>query len=800
MSLTAAHTLDVDTARLDTLQQIEQRVLWLSTAMIHHANRIRPNTSGLKVGGHQASSASMVTIMTALWFEQLRSGDRVSVKPHASPVLHSLNYLLGRLDEKYLTTLRQFGGLQSYPSRSKDPDPVDYSTGSVGIGATAPIWGAVARRFVDAHYGPTGAGRQYSLVGDAELDEGAVWEAILDPGIAELGEVVWIVDLNRQSLDRVVPNIAARRLEKMFDAAGWQVITVKFGRLLESLFARPGGDALRSRILDMPNPEYQRLLRCTAGDIRTRLPGDGPRSGEIASLIADLDDQTLTAAIRNLGGHDLATLTQAYREIDDTRPTVIIAYTVKGHGLPTEGHPQNHSALLSHDEFDALATRLGMDPNAPWQRFAQDSDAGRLCVAAAQRLSRDDITAIDPPAVPGDIGRTPKGTATTQAALGRVLLDLSREAPDAAARVVTVSPDVSSTTNLGGWVNKVGVWSATERRNWFADDAETIMHWDERPSGRHVELGIAETNLVGLLGELGATWSRWGQPLFPIGVLYDPFVERALEPWSFGIYAGGQSILVGTPSGVTLAAEGGAHQSIKTPSIGIEQPGCISYEPAFAIDVEWTLLASMGRLGRPGGTSAYLRLSTRPVDQSLAAVPTDPAARERRRRQVVAGGYPLRRAPGARVTIAAMGAVLPEALAAADRLTEQGVPADVVCVTSPGLLFDAWQARQGHDAANTGADTWILDQLFPADRALPLVTVLDGHPHTLAFLANIQRVRATNLGVSRFGQVGSLDEVYRYHGLDIDSIVRAALDVSEGTGVAGVSGVTGVSGITDAGS
>ena len=800
MSLTAAHTLDVDTARLDTLQQIEQRVLWLSTAMIHHANRVRPNTSGLKVGGHQASSASMVTIMTALWFEQLRSGDRVSVKPHASPVLHSLNYLLGRLDEKYLTTLRQFGGLQSYPSRSKDPDPVDYSTGSVGIGATAPIWGAVARRFVDAHYGPTGAGRQYSLVGDAELDEGAVWEAILDPGIAELGEVVWIVDLNRQSLDRVVPNIAARRLEKMFDAAGWQVITVKFGRLLESLFARPGGDALRSRILDMPNPEYQRLLRCTAGDIRTRLPGDGPRSGEIASLIADLDDQTLTAAIRNLGGHDLAALTQAYREIDDTRPTVIIAYTVKGHGLPTEGHPQNHSALLSHDEFDALATRLGMDPNAPWQRFAQDSDAGRLCVAAAQRLSRDDITAIDPPAVPGDIGRTPKGTATTQAALGRVLLDLSREAPDAAARVVTVSPDVSSTTNLGGWVNKVGVWSATERRNWFADDAETIMHWDERPSGRHVELGIAETNLVGLLGELGATWSRWGQPLFPIGVLYDPFVERALEPWSFGIYAGGQSILVGTPSGVTLAAEGGAHQSIKTPSIGIEQPGCISYEPAFAIDVEWTLLASMGRLGRPGGTSAYLRLSTRPVDQSLAAVPTDPAARERRRRQVVAGGYPLRRAPGARVTIAAMGAVLPEALAAADRLTEQGVPADVVCVTSPGLLFDAWQARQGHDAANTGADTWILDQLFPADRALPLVTVLDGHPHTLAFLANIQRVRATNLGVSRFGQVGSLDEVYRYHGLDIDSIVRAALDVSEGTGVAGVSGVTGVSGITDAGS
>ncbi|MBU8829545.1 transketolase-like TK C-terminal-containing protein [Mycolicibacterium goodii] len=791
MSLTAPHTLDVDTARLDTLQRVEQRVLWLSTAMIHHANRIRPNTSGLKVGGHQASSASIVTIMTALWFEQLRSGDRVSVKPHASPVLHSLNYLLGSLDEKYLTTLRQFGGLQSYPSRSKDPDLVDYSTGSVGIGATAPIWGAMARRFVDAHYGPTGAGRQYSLVGDAELDEGAVWEAILDPGIAELGEVVWIVDLNRQSLDRVVPNIAARRLEKMFDAAGWQVITVKFGRLLESLFTRPGGDALRTRILDMPNPEYQRLLRCSADDIRTRLPGDGTRSGEISSLIADLDDATLTAAIRNLGGHDLAALTQAYREIDDTRPTAIIAYTVKGYGLPTEGHPQNHSALLSHDEFADLATRLGMDPDDPWQRFTPDTDAGRLCVAAAQRLTREAITTATPPVVPTDIGRTPKGTATTQAALGRVLLDLSREAPEAAERVVTVSPDVSSTTNLGGWVNKVGVWSTTERRNWFADDAETIMHWDERPTGRHVELGIAETNLVGLLGELGATWSRWGQPLFPIGVLYDPFVERALEPWSFGIYAGGQSILVGTPSGVTLAAEGGAHQSIKTPSIGIEQPGCISYEPAFAIDVEWTLLASMARLGRPGGTSAYLRLSTRPVDQSLAAVPADPAARERRRRQVVAGGYPLRRTAGARVTIAAMGAVLPEVLAAADRLAQLGLPADVICVTSPGLLFEAWQARQGRGRVSTSADTWILDQLFPAERALPLVTVLDGHPHTLGFLAGIQRVRATALGVSQFGQVGSLEEVYRYHGLDTDSIVRAALDVTESAGVTGVTDAAG---------
>ncbi|OLL20326.1 MULTISPECIES: transketolase-like TK C-terminal-containing protein [unclassified Rhodococcus (in: high G+C Gram-positive bacteria)] len=758
---------------LAALEAIRQRVLWLSTSMIHHANRVRPNPTGLKVGGHQASCASMVSIMTTLWFEHLQPGDRVSVKPHASPVLHSINYLLGELDEKYLTTLREFGGLQSYPSRSKDPDTVDYSTGSVGIGATAPIWGAMARRYVDTHLGDTGRGRQYSLVGDAELDEGAVWEAILDPGITDLGEVVWIVDLNRQSLDRVVPNIAARRLEKMFDAAGWQVVTVKFGTLLEELFARPGGDALRTRILDMPNPEYQRLLRCTPAEVRDRLPGDGPGSTQIAELIATLDDATLTAAVRNLGGHDLRALSEAYRQIDDTRPTVIIAYTIKGYGLPTEGHPQNHSALLTVDEYTQLASTLGMDPQHPWGRFTADTSAGQLCQSTADRLRRDATPALPNLTIPTDIGRTPKGTATTQAALGRVLLDLTREAPDAAGRVVTVSPDVSSTTNLGGWVNKVGVWSAAERHNWFADDAETIMHWNERPTGQHMELGIAETNLVGLIGELGATWSRWGQPLLPIGVLYDPFVERALEPWSYGIYAGGQSILVGTPSGVTLAAEGGAHQSIKTPSIGLEQPGCISYEPAFALDVEWTLLASLARLGRPDGTSAYLRLSTRPVEQTLAAVPTDPAARERRRRQVVAGGYPIRRRDNAQVTIVAMGAMITEALAAADRLEASGAPADVLCLTSPGLLFEAWQARQGRGSG----ESWILDQLFPADRATPMVTVLDGHPHTLAFLAGINRVRSTCLGVSKFGQVGGLDDVYRYHGIDTDSIVAAALDL-----------------------
>ena len=759
---------------LEVLREVEQRVLWLATATVDHANRVRPNPGGLKVGGHQASSASIVSIMTALYLRHLGPQDRVSVKPHASPVLHALEVVLGQLDAEHLTTLREFGGLQSYPSRTKDPVPADYSTGSVGIGATAPIWGALARRYVGTHFGSQPQGRQWSLVGDAELDEGAVWEAVLDPMVAKLGEVVWVVDLNRQSLDRVVPTMGATRLEGMFAAAGWQVLTVKYGRVLTELFTRPGGDALRRRIDDMTNPEYQRLLRHGAARARSVLPGDGPEASAIAALVADLDDAHLLTAVRNLGGHDLAALDEAFGAIDDNRPTVVLAYTLKGYGLATEGHPQNHSALLTVSQLHELAARVGVDPEHPWEPFAAGSAAAELCAAAGARLRRPGVPELPALVVPTDLGRTPSGTATTQAALGRTLLDLNRAAPEVGARVVTVSPDVSSSTNLGGWVNKVGVWSEVEQENWFADDAETVLHWRERPTGQHVELGIAETNLVGLMGELGATWSRWSQPLLPIGVMYDPFVARALEPWSFGLYAGGQSILVGTPSGVTLAPEGGAHQSITTPSIGLEQPGCDTWEPAFALDAEWCLLAAMGNLGRPGGRSAYLRLSTRAVDQKLAAVPTDPAARERRRRQVVAGAYALRRHAHPAVTLVAMGALVTEALAAADRLDGHGTPADVVVVTSPGKLFEAVQARAGH----SDAPTWILDAVLGAERAVPMVTVLDGHPHTLAFLAGVQGVRASHLGVTTFGQSGDLASMYRHHHLDADSIVAAALDVA----------------------
>ena len=349
----------------------------------------------------------------------------------------------------------------------------------------------------------------------------------------------------------------------------------------------------------MPNEEYQRLLRADAGELRRRL--------EVGVLPGD--DADLLAAFRDLGGHDLGALIDGFRNADAVRdrPSVVFAYTIKGWRLPTEGHPANHSALLSVEQFAELAAALGTDPDDPWARLRGRLAGGRAvrgggrAAASASRCGRPSRRRCPP-----TLGREHRGRESTQQAFGRFWVDLEREAPDVAARVVTVSPDVGTSTNLGGWINKAGIWSVGERIDWFADDTDTLVRWRESDHGQHMELGIAEVNLVGLLGELGATWSRDGQPLLPVGTIYDPFLARALEPWSFGIYAGGQSILVGTPSGVTLGPEGGAHQSVVTPSIGIEQPGCVAWEPAFGRDFEWTFLHALSRLGRPDGSSGVL--------------------------------------------------------------------------------------------------------------------------------------------------------------------------------------------------
>ena len=335
-----------DSIRDKTLISIQDRVLWLAMQLVHHANNVRTNIDGSKVGGHQASSASIATIMTSLYFDFMESGDKISVKPHGSPVFHAIQYLLGNLDKDYLTELRAYHGLQAYPSRTKDPDGVDFSTGSVGLGPVAPNFASIVRSYSQSHdlQGNQTRGRYISIVGDAELDEGSIWEAIAEPAMSDASNILWVVDLNRQSLDRIIPGIRVGAWKEMFEANGWNVIEAKYGKLLTSAFEQANGDLLRSAIDEMSNQAYQRLLRLGAEELREWLPKYSRYPEDMGRLLKRWDDIELNALFHNLGGHDFATLREAFEQSDSFQgPNVVFAYTLKGYRLPSVGDPQNHS-------------------------------------------------------------------------------------------------------------------------------------------------------------------------------------------------------------------------------------------------------------------------------------------------------------------------------------------------------------------------------------------------------------------------------------------------------------------------
>ncbi len=769
---------------LEVLRAVEQRVLWLATRIIDHANR-RPTATGsdVKVGGHQASSASIASIMTALWFGHLNGEDKVAVKPHASPVYHAIKYLTGELDRSYLTTLRQRGGLQAYPSRTKDPDVADFSTGSVGLGAVAPLFSALTRRYIDSHAGGLPPARFIALVGDAELDEGNVWEAIADPATQGLGNFTMIVDLNRQSLDRVIPDIAAIRLKRFFEDAGWHVAEAKYGRRLSAAFAEPHGDTLREHIDEMPNEAYQQLFSLDPADARRKfLTGADPVVRDLADRLADDELQRL---VTDLGGHDLGLLIDTYRACDAEidRPSVVFAYTIKGHGLPIAGDPMNHAAMLSPDQIDELRAVVGLDADTEWDRFDPASAAGRLCDAVGGDINNEPTPPRPTLPIP-DAARPPvtNGSTSTQEAFGRVLASLA-DVEGVGDRIVTTAPDVSISTNLGGFINKRGVYSPIER-----DDhggADRLLKWAPAPSGQHIELGISEMNLFMLLGQLGLSHDHHGHHLLPVGTVYDPFVLRGLDAFIYGLYNDAKFIVAGTPAGVTLAPEGGAHQSTITASVGAELPNLTYSEPAYATEVDWLLCDALDQLSQPNGTSSYLRLSTRPIDQAPFAAALERLGADELRRQVLAGGYRLlERHPDDRpddrpaVTIVTTGVMAPEALAAADALDGEGVAVTVVHLTSPDRIYRDWRTRftSAASAARTPSGSVELDRLIPlAERSRPIVSVHDAASHSLAWLGSAVGTRQYTLGVDRFGESGTIADLHELTGIDAGSIVNTAL-------------------------
>ena len=769
-----------DEQALGVLESIERRVLWLAVRIVDYANRERAKEDELKVGGHQASSASMVTLMTALYFAHLEARDRVSVKPHASPVLHAIEYLLGRLPAQYLTTLRDFGGLQAYPSRTKDPFDVDFSTGSVGLGSTAPLFGALADRYVEDHFEVGTGGRFISLLGDAELDEGTMWEAAIEPATRSLGNVLWIVDLNRQSLDRVVPVIKSSELQHQFEAIGWRVLEIKYGRRLKRAFEHEDGDLLRRAIDGMPNQVYQMLFGASEEVIvQAVLDAVDPHErGPLTRLLAAFDGE-VGALVQDLGGHDLGEVLATLRETqaDTSRPTVIFAYTVKGYGLPIAGRPQNHSALLTGEQIDDLRGSVGLTPENEWSRFGAETPEAAACEEARQRLERSLRPNRPHIEVPATLRGRDAPKTSTQAAFGRILLDLSR-LPGVAEHVVTVSPDVSASTSLGGWINKVGVWSALAEPAVDEPDPGPLR-WNVSPQGRHIELGISEMNLFLLLGQLGLAHEVQGVPLFPIGTLYDPFVVRGLEAFLYGTYSGSRFVVCGTPSGVSLSREGGAHQSTVTPGIGIALPGVVYAEPCYGRELEWLLLDGLRTLHEPDGEALYLRLSTTPIDQGPFLELVERLGEEAVRADVLRGGFRIREAGESNeaVTIATCGTLVPQALEAARILEEEeGVAASVVVLSSPERLYRGWHAGRLRPLTD-GAPPALahIDTLFAPDRGAPVVSAIDGASHALAWVGGALGVRGIALGVDRFGQTGSQPAIYEAYGLSASAIATAAL-------------------------
>ena len=753
---------------LACLHAVRQKVLCLSTWMIHHANHVRPNRDGLKVGGHQASSASALDIMIALYFAVLRPEDRVAVKPHASPVFHAIQYLLGRQTRERLERFRALGGAQAYPSRTKDADDVDFSTGSVGLGVALTLCAALVQDYVRLHgLMPDGVrpGRMIALAGDAEFDEGNVFEAMLEGWKHDVRNVWWVVDYNRQSLDSVVSERLFGRIEDIFRTTGFEVVQLKYGARLQAVFRQPGGEALRRWIDECPNQVYSALTFKGGAAWRAELERDLKGEPRTRALVDSLDDRALHELMTNLAGHDLESLLAAFHAVQDDRPRCFLAYTIKGYRLPLAGHRDNHAGMLTPGQMKEFQHAMGVPEGREWDPFVgldvSEADLRTFLAAVPFAGAEARIRVAEPATVPERLEVLQDRTVSTQAGFGRVLSQLGSGDTELAQRIVTISPDVTLSTNLGGWVNRRGIFHRSERRDAFRDlNVPSPQRWAMSPSGQHFELGIAEHNLFIMLAALGLSAPLFGARLLPIGTVYDPFVLRGLDAFGYACYQDARFMIVGTPAGISLAPEGGAHQSVATPLVGMAMDRCTAFEPAYIDELVEIMLWGFRHLQADDGGSVYLRLTTRALPQPEREM--TPTLRD----GILGGAYWVREpAPGADLALVYCGPVAAEAAAAHDAIRDDIPDAGLLAITSPDRLYADWRS------AAPGSR---IDRLLtPLAHDAALVTVLDGHPAALSWLGSVRGHRTYPLGVDHFGQSADVVDLYRVHGIDEDAIVDA---------------------------
>ena len=763
---------------VETLETIDARLRWLASWTIHNANHLRDSRDGLKVGGHQASCASISTIMTALYFAALGPNDRVAVKPHAGPILHAIHYLLGQQSLEQLEAFRGFGGMQSYPSRTKDQIPVDFSTGSVGLGVAITAFASLVQDYLVAHgkLASEDTGRMIALMGDAELDEGNIYECLIEAYKHDVRNCWWIVDYNRQSLDATTADRMFDRFDDIFETCGWRVLTLKHGKLQRAAFKQPGGQHLEQWIDNCPNADFAALTYQGGVAWRERLMADIGGEKGVEKLLESHDDASLARLMTNLGGHCIETILDAFAKAADDTPTCFIAYTVKGYGLPFAGHKDNHAGLMNPGQIEGLRDQMGIAAGDEWQPWAGLGDNARASVSAfvdASPLNTKvaDRVFVDVP-VPDRLPVPEGEEQATQTAFGKILLDLAKSGHSLADHIVTTSPDVTVSTNLGAWVNQRGLFRRKDMADVFAAARiPSAQKWAGRPAGQHVELGIAESNLFLMLAAAGISAPLFGTRLMPVGTVYDPFIARGLDAMNYGCYMNARFLLVATPAGLTLGPEGGAHQSINSPLIGMGQPGLTYYEPAFADEVALLMGHAFRHMQEPDGGAVYLRLSTRSITQVKRED-------ERWEQGAIKGGYWLRKpAPGAEAAIIATGAILPEALEAWERLQDDIPGIGLMAITSPDLLHRGWSAARAARWNGGGEPAHIATLLGALSPTAGLITVIDGSPGTLSWIGGVRGNRVSPLGLDRFGQTGDLPDLYREYRLDAEAILDAAAEL-----------------------
>jgi pyruvate dehydrogenase E1 component len=787
--------------KIEILSEIEKKILWLSSWTIHNANQNRSvEETDVKVGGHQASSASIATIMTALYYDILKPEDRVAVKPHASPIFHAIQYLAGNQSQEKLENFRGYKGAQSYPSRTKDIDDVDFSTGSVGLGVAQTLFSSLVQDYVKAQgwMKDLPAGRMISLIGDAEMDEGNIYEALIEGWKHDIRNCWWIVDYNRQSLDAIIREGLWQKFEQMFENFGWDVVILRHGKLQEAAFQEPGGDKLRDWIEQCSNQLFSVLTFKGGSAWRQAILDDLGDQGDVSALIDRRTDDDLEELMGNLGGHDLPSLIEKFNEASKhDRPTLFVCYTIKGKGLPLAGHKDNHAGIMTSTQMDTLQSNMRIREGHEWdkwegmmhepatlQSFVNNSEFFK---AGTRRYTSASIPVPQKLPYPA-AGRKP---ISTQMGFGQILNELARDDSELASRIITTSPDVTVSTNLGGWVNRRGLFAKESVADTFkTENIPSTFNWTYSPKGQHLELGIAESNLFLMLSALGLSHSINGERLLPIGTVYDPFIYRAADQLNYACYQDARFMLVATPSGITLAPEGGAHQSIGTPLVGMAQDGLASFEPGFIDELAVIMQFGFEYMQRDGeveienqtwqrdqsGGSVYLRLSTRPLEQPQRDMS------EALQNDIIEGAYWMREpGPNAEIIVAYTGSVAPEAIEAVGRMGEYRRDIGLLAITSADRLNAGWTAaNHTRETSNVYIQSHIEKLLEKLPKNCSIITVIDGHPTTLAWLGSVHGHRTRSLGVEHFGQTGTIKDLYKHYGIDVNAIIRAAESLTPG--------------------